>query len=157
MENLISCLEANKPRVYYRTKQLMLCREIIAVCSWDPHKTHKYTVGQNVEFVSVTQDGTYINHLSLKGLIQLALPFTPRDTVVFPVSKSINKNMNVKRNSNRSLKLKIPLWRKTADGQFRFWSHLKVLWLPYGARRCCRGVMCPWARCPRRFGRNCKG
>ena len=85
-------------------------KEIIAFSS-EIHTKHISTLrGQSVEFVSVTEDGTCTcnNHLSLKGLIQVEVPFTLRDTVVFPVSISINKNLNVKSNSNLSPKLKIP-------------------------------------------------
>jgi len=33
----------------------------------DPHKTLKYNVGQNVEFVNVKAGGTYSNHWALMG------------------------------------------------------------------------------------------
>ena len=46
----------------YTTIQLMLCREIIAVCS-QIHTKHINTLcGQNVEFVNVKPGGTYSDH-----------------------------------------------------------------------------------------------
>jgi hypothetical protein len=50
-----------------KTSQLMLYREIIAVSS-EIHIKHINTMcGQNVEFVSVTDGGTYGDHLALEG------------------------------------------------------------------------------------------
>ena len=50
-----------------KTSQLMLYREIIAVCS-EIHTKHINTVcGQNVEFVNVKPGGTYSDHWALKG------------------------------------------------------------------------------------------
>ena len=34
----------------------------------DSHKTHKYTVGKNVEFVNVKAGGTYSDHWGFTGL-----------------------------------------------------------------------------------------
>jgi len=50
-----------------KTSQLMLYREIIAVCS-EIHTKHINTLwGQNVEFVNVTAGGTYSDHWALEG------------------------------------------------------------------------------------------
>jgi hypothetical protein len=50
-----------------KTSQLMLCREIIAVCC-DIHTKHINTLcGQNVELLNVKPGGTYSNHWALKG------------------------------------------------------------------------------------------
>jgi hypothetical protein len=50
-----------------KISQLMLCREIIAVCS-QIHTKHINTLcGQNVEFVNVTAGGTYSDHWALGG------------------------------------------------------------------------------------------
>jgi len=50
-----------------KTSQLMLYREIIAICS-QIHKKHINAVcGKNVEFVIVKPDGIYSNHWALKG------------------------------------------------------------------------------------------
>ena len=50
-----------------KTNQLMLYREIIAVCS-HIHTKHINTLcGQNVELLNVTPGGTYNNHRTLKG------------------------------------------------------------------------------------------
>ena len=50
-----------------KTSQLMLYREIIAVCS-QIHTKHINTLcGQNVEFVNVKPGGTYSNHRALEG------------------------------------------------------------------------------------------
>jgi hypothetical protein len=47
-----------------KTSQLMLYREIIAVCS----KIHTNTLcGQNLEFLNVTAGGTYSDHWALEG------------------------------------------------------------------------------------------
>ena len=55
-----------------KTSQLMLYREIIAVCS-QIHTKHINTLcGQNVEFVNVTAGGTYSN---FDGLRLFILPF----------------------------------------------------------------------------------
>jgi hypothetical protein len=51
----------------HHKKLLMLCREIIAVCS-EIHTKHINTLcGQNVEFVNVEHGGTYSNHWALEG------------------------------------------------------------------------------------------
>src|SRR5215470_11880716 len=45
-----------------KASQLMLCREIIAVCS-EIHTKHTNTLcGQNVELLNVKPGGTYSNH-----------------------------------------------------------------------------------------------
>jgi len=50
-----------------QTSQLMLYREIIAVCS-KIHTTHINTLsGQNTEFLSVRAGGTYSDHCAEKG------------------------------------------------------------------------------------------
>jgi len=50
-----------------KTSQLMLYREIDAVCS-QIHTKHINTLcGQNVEFVNVKPGGIYSNHWALKG------------------------------------------------------------------------------------------
>jgi len=50
-----------------QTRQLMLCREIIAVCS-EFHTKHINTLcGQIVEFFNVKPGGTYSDHWALKG------------------------------------------------------------------------------------------
>jgi len=50
-----------------KTSQLMLYREIIAVCS-QIHTEHINTVcGQNVEFVNVIAGGIYSDHWALEG------------------------------------------------------------------------------------------
>ena len=50
-----------------KTSQLMLYREIIAVCS-EIHTKHINTpCGQNVEFVNVIAGGTYSDHWALEG------------------------------------------------------------------------------------------
>jgi len=50
-----------------KTSQLMLYREIIAVCS-EIHTKHINTVcGQNVELLNVTAGGTYSDHWALEG------------------------------------------------------------------------------------------
>ena len=51
-----------------KTSQLMLCKEIIAVCSEIPVKHINILWGQNVEFVDVKPDGTYSNHWAFKEL-----------------------------------------------------------------------------------------
>ena len=52
-----------------KTNQLMLYREIIAVCS-QIHKEHTNTLrGQNVELLNVTPGGTYSNHCSVRIVI----------------------------------------------------------------------------------------
>jgi len=54
---------------FIKTSQLMLYREIIAVCS-EIHAEHINTVcGQNVEFLIVKPGGTYSNHWALDGYI----------------------------------------------------------------------------------------
>ena len=45
----------------------MLCREIIVVCSVIHTKRINTLCGQNVELLNVKPDGTYSNHLALKG------------------------------------------------------------------------------------------
>jgi hypothetical protein len=50
-----------------KTSQLMLYREIIAVCS-EIHTKHINTLcGQNVELLNVEPGGTYSNRWALKG------------------------------------------------------------------------------------------
>ena len=50
-----------------KTSQLMLYREIIAVCS-QIHTEHINTLcGQDVEFVIVNLGGTYSDHWAVKG------------------------------------------------------------------------------------------
>ena len=50
-----------------KTSQLMLYREIIAVCS-QIHTKHINTLcGQNVEFVNVKAGGKYSDHWALEG------------------------------------------------------------------------------------------
>jgi hypothetical protein len=50
-----------------QTSQLILYREIIAVCS-EIHTKHINTLcGQNVEFVNVKVGGTYSNQWTLEG------------------------------------------------------------------------------------------
>ena len=50
-----------------KASQLMLYREIIAVCS-EIHTKHMNTLcGQNVELLNVKPGGTYSNHRALKG------------------------------------------------------------------------------------------
>ena len=49
------------------TSQLVLYREIIAVCS-EIHTKHINTLcGQNVELLNVTVSGTYSDHWALEG------------------------------------------------------------------------------------------
>ena len=50
-----------------KTSQLMLCREIIAVCSQIHTKNTNALCGQNLEFLHVKPVGTYSNHWTLKG------------------------------------------------------------------------------------------
>ena len=59
---------ATKGYIYViKTSQLMLYREIIAVCS-EIHTKHINTLcGQNVELLNVKTCGTYSNHWALKG------------------------------------------------------------------------------------------
>jgi hypothetical protein len=57
----------NTPVSVIKTSQLMLYREIIAVCS-EIHTKHINTLcGQNAEFVNVKPGGTYSNHWALEG------------------------------------------------------------------------------------------
>jgi len=50
-----------------KPRQLMLYREIIAVCS-QIHTKHINTLcGENTEFLNVTASGTYNDHWALKG------------------------------------------------------------------------------------------
>jgi hypothetical protein len=50
-----------------KTSQLMLYREIIAVCS-EIHTKHINTLcGQNVKLLNITPGGTYSNHWALHG------------------------------------------------------------------------------------------
>jgi len=52
-----------------KTSQLMLYREIIAVCS-QIHTKHINTLrGQNVELLNVKPGGSYSDHWALKGYI----------------------------------------------------------------------------------------
>jgi len=62
-----------------KTSQLMLYREIIAVCS-EIHTKHTNTVcGQNVEFFNVKPGGTYSDHCALKGSeLCINIQFVPR-------------------------------------------------------------------------------
>jgi hypothetical protein len=53
--------------VSYSSCQLMLYREIIAVCSVIHTKHINTLCGQNVEFVNVKPGGAYSNHWALKG------------------------------------------------------------------------------------------
>jgi len=54
-----------------KTSQLMLYREIIAVCS-QIHTKHINTLcGQNTEFLNVTAGGTYSNHWALEVSISI--------------------------------------------------------------------------------------
>ena len=50
-----------------KTSQLMLYREIIAVCSQIHTKHINTPCGQNVEFVNVTDGGTYSEHWASEG------------------------------------------------------------------------------------------
>jgi len=51
-----------------KTSQLMLYREIIAVCS-QIHTKHINTLrGQSVEFVNVKPGGTHSDHWALRGI-----------------------------------------------------------------------------------------
>ena len=51
---------------FIKASQLMLYREIIAVCS-EIHTKNTYTLcGQNVEFVNDIPGGTYNNHWAVK-------------------------------------------------------------------------------------------
>ena len=52
-----------------KTSQLMLYREIIAVCSEIQTKHINTVCGQNVELVNVKPGGTYSDHRTMKGLI----------------------------------------------------------------------------------------
>jgi hypothetical protein len=55
------------PSQVIKTSQLVLYREIIAVCS-EIHTKHINTLcGQNVEFVNVKPGGTYSNRWALNG------------------------------------------------------------------------------------------
>jgi len=49
-----------------KTSQLMLYREIIAVCSQIYTKHINTLCGQNTEFVNVTAGGTYSDHWALQ-------------------------------------------------------------------------------------------
>jgi len=50
-----------------KTSQMMLYREIIAVCS-QIHRNHINTLyGQNTDFLNVTAGGTYSDHWDLEG------------------------------------------------------------------------------------------
>jgi hypothetical protein len=48
-----------------KTSQLMLHREIIAVCSQIQTKHLNTLYGQNIEFLNVTAGGTYSDHWAL--------------------------------------------------------------------------------------------
>jgi hypothetical protein len=50
-----------------KTSQLMLYREIIAVCSQIHTKYINTLSGQNTEFLNVTVGGTYSDHWALEG------------------------------------------------------------------------------------------
>ena len=52
-----------------KTSQLVLYREIIAVCSEVHTKLINTLCGQNVEFVNVKPGGSYSDHWALKGYI----------------------------------------------------------------------------------------
>ena len=52
---------------FIKTSQLILCREIIAVCSQINTKHINTLCGQNVEFLNVTAGGTYSDHGTLEG------------------------------------------------------------------------------------------
>jgi hypothetical protein len=54
-------------RLGYQTKQLMLYREIMAVCCKIRTRHLNTLCGQNVELLNVTLGGIYINHRALKG------------------------------------------------------------------------------------------
>ena len=54
-----------------KTSQLMLYREIIAVCSQIHIKRINTLCGQNVEFVNVTAGCTYSDHWALESLISV--------------------------------------------------------------------------------------
>jgi len=59
----------NTHRLGYKTSQLMLYREIIAVCS-EIHTKHINTVcGQNVGYLNIKFVGIYNNHLVLKSCV----------------------------------------------------------------------------------------
>jgi len=57
----------NTPRIGYKTNQLMLYREIIAVCSEIRTKHINTLCGQSVEFLHVGTGGTYSVQWALKG------------------------------------------------------------------------------------------
>ena len=50
-----------------KTSQLMMYREIIAVCSQIHTKHINKLCGQNVEFLYVVAGGTYSDHWALEG------------------------------------------------------------------------------------------
>jgi len=50
-----------------KTSQLMLCREIIAVCPQIQTQHINTLCGQNVEFLNVKVDGTYSDHRTLES------------------------------------------------------------------------------------------
>jgi len=50
-----------------KTSQLMVYREIIAVCSEIHAKHINVLCGQNVEFVNFKAGGTYSDHWALEG------------------------------------------------------------------------------------------
>jgi len=56
----------NTPSWLYKTSQLMLYRDIIAVCSQIHAKNTHTLCEQNVEFVNLKPGGTYSNHQALK-------------------------------------------------------------------------------------------
>jgi len=45
----------------------MLYREMIAVCVWEPYKTQKYTVWEEVRILDVKIRGEYIRYCVLNG------------------------------------------------------------------------------------------
>ena len=55
------------PSRFIKTSQLMLYREIIAVCSQIHTKQINTLCGQNAEFVNVKPGGTYSDHWALRS------------------------------------------------------------------------------------------
>jgi RecB family endonuclease NucS len=54
-----------------KSSQLMLYREIIALCSQIHTERINTLCGENVEFLNVKPGGTYSNHLALRGSISV--------------------------------------------------------------------------------------